>query len=124
MARQLTGNIYLDRLSKLVPIEFISVYLAVSQSVQNELSLRQPVLLVVVLTFIILIPLYLYKVHKVNNHLQVAMTTAAFVIWTYTLGDAFEPGVWIQSNFHHPTIASVAMLVWTGIVPVFINPKE
>ncbi len=127
MARQLeqgnTVSAYSDRLLKLVPAEFVTVYVAVTQTVQSDLALRQPVLLIVIVVFMCLIPVYLYKIQSVDNHTQVILTTLSFVIWTYTLGDAFEPGTWIKADLHYPTLASVALLVWTGLMPLFVRTR-
>lgn len=124
MGRQLyRDNHYTDRLLKLIPVEFISLYLAITQAVSDDLDLRQPVLLIVIVLFTILIPVYLYKIQSVKSHKQIVLTVFSFLVWTYSLGDAYMAGAWIR-DFHNTTIASVLLLLWTGMSPVFVTNKQ
>ena len=117
--RRLTSDSnYTDRLVMLIPVEFVSVYLAISQSVSTDLSLRQPILLSVIVLFTILIPVYLYKFQAVKSLQQIALTIVSFWVWTYSLGDAYEAGEWVR-GVYSPTLASVLLLLWTGIAPIF-----
>lgn len=120
MGRQLHRNSnYSDRLFTLIPAEFVSVYVAISLIVKTELSLRQPVLLSVVILFVVLIPIYLHNIQNVESRLQIILTTVSFLVWTYTLGDAYQPGKWLNIDLYHPVIASAALLLSTFIVPLF-----
>lgn len=120
MGRQLhRDSNYSDRLFTLIPAEFVSVYVAISLIVKTELSLRQPVLLSVVILFVVLIPIYLHKIQNVESRLQIALTTVSFLVWTYTLGDAYQPGEWFKIDLYHPVLASAALLLATFIVPLF-----
>lgn len=124
MGRQLNRDSnYTDRLLKLIPIEFVSIYLAISQAVSTDLSLRQPVLLSVIVLFSVLIPVYLYKIQAVKSYQQIALTIVSFLVWTYSLGDAYEAGEWIR-GVYNPTIASVLLLLWTGIAPIFVTDQQ
>ena len=87
--------------------------------VKTELPLRQPVLLSVVILFVVLIPIYLHNIQDVKSRLQIVLTTVSFLVWTYTLGDAYQPGEWFDADLHHPVIASAALLLSTFIVPLF-----
>ena len=120
MSRQLNRDSnYQDRLLKLIPAEFIGLYVAVSQLVANEPSLRQPVLICIVVGFVVLIPVYLYFVQGIRRAGQLLVTSASFLVWAYSLGDAFQPGPWIQSNLFVPVIGSIAIVLWTGLMPLF-----
>ena len=120
MGRQLyQDSNYTDRLLKLIPVEFVSVYLVISQLVASEPGMRQQVLVTVIVLFSLLIPLYLKRIQKVKNRWQIVLTVVSFWVWTYSLGGAFVQGIWFQ-NIHNPIIASVLLLLWTGITPLFI----
>ena len=124
MNRQLSAtNSYTDKLLKLVPAEFVSLYLAAKTPIPDDSFLLQPILLSTALVLAVLIPVYLHRVHKVTDKLQIAMTTTAFLVWTYTLGDAYEPGQWIPYDLYVPEIASVALLFSTGLPPLFLQAK-
>ena len=123
MGRQLyRDSNYTERLLKLIPIEFVSIYLAISQAVSTDLDLRQPVLICVIVLFVVLIPIYLYKIQTVKSYQQIVLTIVSFLVWTYSLGDAYEAGEWFR-GIHNPTIASVVLLLWTGIAPIFVNAQ-
>jgi len=113
------GTTYSDRLLKLIPVEFIATYLAISQIASVDLALRQPILLFVIVLFAVLIPTYLYRVHSVTSRLQMAMTTISFLVWTYTLGDAFKRGPLLPVDVYHPIVASTALVLWTSLAPFF-----
>ena len=122
MSRQLDRDSdYSDRLLKLIPVEFIGAYVAVSQLVAEEPSLRQPVLISVVVGFTVLIPLYLYKIQRVKRVGQLLATSASFLVWTYSLGDAYQPGPWVNSNLFIPAIGSVVLVLWTSVAPLFFS---
>ena len=59
----------------------------------------------------------------VTSRWQLFTTTGAFLIWTYTLGDAYEKGAWTE-DLHQPEIASVLLLLFTGIAPLFFPRVE
>jgi hypothetical protein len=122
MARQVEADSsYSDRLLKLVPAEFVTAYVAATQAVQSQTALRQPVLLTLVVVFALLIPIYLFKFQGVTSRMQIAMTTLSFLIWTYTLGDAFQTGPWMPTDLFIPEIASIMLVLWTVIVPLFVK---
>lgn len=120
MKRQISpSNTYTDKLLKLVPAEFVSFYLAVSQVVPRDSDLRQEVLISTTVLFLLLIPIYLTKVQGVTDRRQIALTMTTFFVWTYSLGDAYiNGGSWITYDIYRPEIGAAALLVCTGLLPV------
>lgn len=124
MSRQVSLNTsYTDRLVKLLPIEFVTAYVAITQASQSS-DILQPILLCTTTFFIILIPIYLIFIQHINSIFQIIITTLSFVVWSYSLGDAFRFGPWITTNLYDETIASVLLILWTSIVPILLPMKS
>lgn len=133
MAREVnTTQPYYDKLVKLIPSEIIGAYLVLSNilgyaggSIQakafpgtvTEAEMRPVLIQIVFFTLLILTPVYLKKISRVNNVIQLAVTTISFVIWVYTLGGPFI--VW---GIYYSIIGSVVLVLWSVIVPVFVSP--
>jgi hypothetical protein len=122
---QIAGNIsdYTDRVARILPIEFVAVYLTVSQLVLTENLWRQKVLLVTLAICLLLIPVYLIRVKKIKTPGHVALVVLSFLVWTYSLGHAFKTGPWIPYELYNPVIGTAAMVVW-GLVPMALNIEE
>ena len=121
----IAGNIseYTDRVARILPIEFVAVYLTVSQLVREENMWRQKVLLVTLVICLILIPVYLIRVKKIKTPDHVVLVVLSYLVWTYSLGDAFKTGPWIRYELYDPVIGTAAMVVW-GLVPLALNIGE
>lgn len=126
MKRQIgPANTYADKLLKLVPAEFVSLYLAVTQVIDPDSDMLQPILLSTTVLFLVFIPIYLTKVQNVTNRPQIALTMLTFYVWTYSLGDAYiDGGVLISYDLYRPEIGAAALIVCTGILPVLVQAKE
>jgi hypothetical protein len=68
---------------------------------------------------LVITPLYLRKIAMVTNRRQLAATTVSFVIWAYTLGGPFI--VW---GLYYPIVASVLLVIWSLVVPMFVPAME
>ena len=111
---------YADRITRILPTEFVGAYLAVTQIVKDELALRQPLLLICLVVCLILIPIFLIRVKGIidrHHHFVVAMS---FLVWAYALGDVFQPGPWIPYDMYHPSLGAALMVIW-GLVPLVLD---
>ena len=111
---------YTDRITRILPTEFVAAYLAVTQIVKEELALRQPLLLLCLAVFIVMIPLFLVMIKGIKNPLHIAVVVLSFIVWAYALGDAFQPGSWIELDLYRPTVGVVLLIVW-GLVPLVLG---
>ena len=110
---------YADRITRILPTEFVGTYLAVTQIVKDDLALRQPVLLFCLVVCLALIPQFLARVKSIadrRHHLVVAMS---FLIWAYALGDVFQPGRLIPYDLYHPRLGAALLVIW-GLVPLVL----
>jgi MFS superfamily sulfate permease-like transporter len=131
MAREVNGTQpYSDKLVKLIPSEIIGAYMVLSNILGytagnmqasalpktiTESDLKPVLLQVVFFVLLILTPVYLKKISKVNNITQLIVTTFSFIIWVYTLGGPFI--VW---GIYYSIIGSVVLVLWSVIIPLFV----
>jgi hypothetical protein len=133
MAREVNDTQpYSDKLVKLIPSEIIGAYMVLSNilgynagkiqasvlpKAVTENDLKPVLLQIVFFVLLVLTPVYLRKISKVNNVTQLGVTTISFIIWVYTLGGPFV--VW---GIYYSLIGSVALVLWSLIVPLFVSP--
>ena len=131
MAREVNNTQpYSDKLVKLIPSEIIGAYMVLSNILGSTAGSMQasvkpfpvtdndlkPILLqVVFFVLLILTPVYLKKISRVNNITQLIVTTISFIIWVYTLGGPFI--VW---GIYYSLIGSVVLVLWSVIIPLFV----
>jgi len=148
MAREVNDTQpYQDKLVKLIPTEIVGAYMvlagmlgfdptstaaatvvqatgaaanAVQVAGQIPISELKPVLIqIVFVLLLILTPIYLWKVSRVSNVVQIVVTTFSYVIWVYTLGGPFV--VW---GLYYPLIGSVILVIWSLITPLFVSASQ
>ena len=132
MAREVNDTQpYSDKLVKLIPSEIIGAYMVLSNilgynagNIQasvlpkpvTENDLKPILLQIVFFVLLVLTPVYLRKVSRVNNVTQLGVTTISFIIWVYTLGGPFV--VW---GIYYSLIGSVVLVLWSVIIPLFVT---
>jgi hypothetical protein len=109
-------NEFRSKLLKLIPSEIVAAYM-VLQGIIPEDSGKWG-LIIVSLVLLIITPFYLSKFEKVKKASQIAFSTASFVIWVYTLGGPF-----VFWGVYKPWIASIVLVLWTLIIPLFFGAK-
>lgn len=71
---------------------------------------------VVFFVLLVLTPIYLRMVSKVTNITQLVLSTMSFVVWVYTLGGPF-----VTWDAYNSKAASVILILWSLIPPLFIS---
>jgi hypothetical protein len=111
-----TTDEYVDRIIKLIPGEVVALYITLAgilaASSQNSGILFW-------LIFVICLagtPLYLKKISKVNNHVQIAVSTVAFIVWVFALGGPFATMAWYQ-----PIYGALLLPIFTFFIPMVIE---
>ncbi len=110
---------YLDRLLKMIPAEVIGLYLIGSGVVPPDQPVGSMIWAGICLILVVMVRMYATadrSKHKPKppQPVSVLISSIAFVIWVYSLGGPFE-----KLNLYVPWIGSLAVLVWTFIVPRF-----
>ena len=114
---------YTDRITSILPTEFVGVYLTVTQIVKEDLGMRQPLLLLALAACLALIPVFLKRIKGISERRHHVVVLLSFLVWAYALGDAFQPGAWIPYDLYFPSLGTVLLVVW-GLVPFVLNMES
>ncbi|MET0465969.1 MAG: hypothetical protein ABW007_22600 [Chitinophagaceae bacterium] len=110
---------YLERLLKMIPGEMIGIYMIGSGFIPKEYDKLQAVWAALCLILLILIRVWGTKDKEKDLPYQkfpVFVSSIAFLIWVYWMGAPFIP--W---GIHLPWVGSLAILIWTFIIPYFYS---
>lgn len=107
---------YLERLLKMIPGEVVGIYL-IGKGVIPVAAVK-PALIWVLICFLLVIVSRIYGTADRERKLPpqpgaIAISCISFLIWTYSLGYPFDQ----VGDLYMPYIASLAILVWTFLVP-------
>ncbi len=101
---------WMERLTKLIPAEVLAVYVAGRGMAESFVGVWAAVCLALVLV------IRVWGTREPGERTQwtaVVIATISFVIWVYAIGDRL-----LDFQLPNPAAASLAMLVWTVLVPV------
>lgn len=108
---------YVTRIAKYVPAEIIAIYLPLmnalnAMTAEESASLRKWVYGGLLVLFAVLTPLYFAKMARPGDAKKAHMwlSTAAFVVWAYSLGHFFKLVDW-----HREWIAAITIAVFTAL---------
>lgn len=106
---------YLERLLKLIPGEVVGIYLIGVGSIPATLGSVLAIWAVICFGLVIFVRVYgTWEPHVGPQKIAVLVAAVSFVIWVYTMGGPFAAyGLQVQY------VGSLAVLVWTFIVPYF-----
>ncbi len=108
-------NSYLARLVKLIPAEVVALYLTGNGFITPGSRMGSTIWAGICLGLVVLV-----RVHATRdkaNHIPpqgmaVLISAVSFVIWVYTMGGPF-----LAYGLANPRVGSLAVLVWTFVVP-------
>ena len=100
---------WLTRLVKLVPAEIVAVFLAGRPLAQERYAGQWPV---ACLTLLVIVRALGTSDRRGPQWVSVAISAVSFVLWVYAMGGRF------LSYTVDVNLASLAVLVWTTLVPV------
>ena len=107
----------MGKLLKLIHSEMVAAYMAIQGFIPDEQAKLG--LSVISLVILVLTPLYLKFIQKVENNVQVVVSTLSFIVWLYGIGGPF-----VHFNIHEPWLASAILLQWTTFVPQFFSTTQ
>jgi hypothetical protein len=107
---------YQDRLLKLIPSEIVGAYMVLQGVIPADQGKWATTIVSGVL--FLLTPLYLNRLQHVQRVSQLLVTAVSFAVWVYSLGGPFQ--YW---GIYQAWLGSVVLILWTLIVPLFINPQ-
>lgn len=106
---------YVDRLIKYIPSEVIALYITLSgiaTAAANQIAFK-PILWIIFIIGIIGTILYLWRIAKVTNYKQIAISTIAFIVWVFALGGPFETFSWYNHVY-----GALILPIYTFFIPI------
>jgi len=110
-----TRDTYSDRLFKYIPAEIVAGYIFAAGMLENltksgEIRIFQWGLFLI---FLVMTPLYLWRVQKVQKTSQHIISALSFVVWVFALGGPFSLYSW-----YNPVYGAVLLPVFTLAVAI------
>lgn len=109
---------YRDRLFKYIPAEIVTLHLGLTKIVAAATGAPHFMYWVIFFAGLIGTPYYLRYIHNVTARTQLIVSTAAFVVWVFALGEPFSEIDWYQ-----PVYAAVLLPIFTFFV-AGISPTQ
>ncbi len=109
---------YLTKLVKYIPSEVVALYITlygIASAAKEEISFTFISWLIFVIG-ILGTALYLWRVAKVSDWLQLIVSTIAFVVWVFALGGPFSSLSW-----YHPIYGALLLPVYTFFIPIIVG---
>ena len=111
-----TPDTYFDRVIKYIPADIVAAWVAVTGAVKSATNVPKDVILWV--AFGLGIPLtaaWTYRQTQEPGHaalpVQVAISTGAFIVWVFALGEPFSYAAW-----YNPVYGSLLIILYTLLV--------
>lgn len=115
-----TEDNFMDRLLKYIPAEIVAVYIFVEgiiRQYQNPVDIKG-IYWAVFFVFLVLTPVYLWKVLHVSKATQLIVAFLAFFVWVFAVGGPFTFLGWYE-----PIYGAVLLPVFTFAVAI-IKPEN
>ena len=115
---QIKPDNYLTKLIKYIPSEIVALYitlLGIATTAKTEIAFELITWLIFLIGIIGTL-LYLWRIEKVTNWLQLSISTIAFVIWAFALGGPFANLSW-----YHPVYGALILPVYTFFIPIVVG---
>lgn len=112
---QISPDTYTDRLFKYIPAELVAGYIFVLGMMEKltEAGETRALQWSLFAVFLILTPLYLWRVQKVQKISQHIISAFSFVVWVFALGGPFA-----LCNWYNPIYGAVLLPVFTITIAI------
>jgi hypothetical protein len=107
---------YVDRVIKLIPGEVVALYITLAGILAASGQNTSTIFWLIFIVCLIGTPLYLSKISKVGNVVQIVISTVAFAVWVFALGGPFATLSW-----YVPVYGALLLPVFTFFVPMVME---
>ena len=115
-----TFDTYKDRLLKYVPAEVVTLYVFLQAAVEQANTPDMLTLLWIIFGVMMVGTwVHLWRVEKVQNKVQLSISTIAFAVWVFALGGPFSHMEWYE-----PIYGGILLPVYTFFVAMIVPPHE
>jgi len=117
---------YQDRLLKYIPSDINAAWLAFTGIVKSATTIPQnTVLWILFVTLLVLTPIWIWigtqDPEKPVAKTQVVVSTVAFFVWVFALGEPFATSF---KDFYQPVYGSILLILYTLIVAKIVPAEE
>jgi hypothetical protein len=108
---------YLERLLKMIPGEVVGAYLIGAGFIPEGATTPLALWAAICLGLVVIVRVYGTadpEKQLAPQPIPVFVSAVAFVIWVYSMGGPFE-----KFGLHVPYIGSLAVLLWSFLIPIF-----
>ncbi|MDY6805072.1 MAG: hypothetical protein SXA11_14870 [Cyanobacteriota bacterium] len=114
---------YFDKLIKYIPTEIVGAWIAITGLIKSSSDVpAETILWVLFIVFIGLTVVYIGKQTAERNKppatMQIAISTGAFIVWVFALGEPFS-----YLAFYRSVYGSLVLVLYNLIIPL-IDPKS
>lgn len=115
-----TFDTYKDRLLKYVPAEVVTLYVFLQAAVEQANTPDMLTLLWIIFGVMLAGTwVHLWRVEKVQNKVQLLISTVAFAVWVFALGGPFKHMGWYE-----PIYGGILLPIYTFFVAMIVPPSE
>jgi hypothetical protein len=110
---------YGDKLFKLIPSEIVAAFMAINGFLATDIENNKWTLLVAAILLLALIPIYLQRIYKIFNLIQIGFTMGSYIVWIYSIGGPFK-----YFDLYNASLASTILVFWTLLIPLIDFESE
>ena len=104
---------YKSRLLKYIPSEVIALYLTLDALIRASGESSSVLFWLIFIVGVVAVPLYLWRIEKVEKPVQLAISTVAFIVWVFAIGGPFTLLSWYK-----PVYGAIALPIYTFAIPL------
>lgn len=112
---------YLTIIIKYIPSEVVALYITL-YGIASAAKTQIPFNLIIWLIFVLGVlgtVLYLWRVAKIDDSLQIIISTVAFGVWVFALGGPFSSLSW-----YHPVYGALLLPIYTFFIPILVGRSK
>lgn len=104
---------YAARLLKYIPSEVIALYIMLDALIRSSGETNLSLYWGVFIFSIVVTPLYLWRIQKVNKKLQLSISTLAFIVWIFAIGGPF-----VYLSWYKPLYGGILLPIYTFLISI------
>ena len=101
---------YLTRLLKYIPAEMVALWVTTYGIASVDIPF-EIITWLIFIAILVLTPLYLWRLQKVNNKLQLGLSTVSFAVWVFALGGPFALYSWYNTVYGALLLPFITILI-------------
>lgn len=116
--KEIKPDDYLTKIIKYIPSEVVALYITlygIASAARTEIPFAVISWFIFILGILGTV-LYLWRVSRVVDKLQILISTGAFVVWVFALGGPF-----LSLSWYHPVYGALLLPIYTFFIPIVVS---